>query len=188
MIEERAIELRVGSLSVAEDLAQEKWAERVVSLVDPDTQLPNFHTYHHVIRCVDTEVAIDAWAPLYHDIKLGMQFCLRYHRLLIHCNGGVSRSPAFAIGVLVNFGMSIPEACDYVHQQCPNMAPNQLVLQYVEEYLQLDRLLVPQVKTMVSRYDKGLVLWCNECQAHFKDGDNCPGNHFLPAPVEGIYV
>lgn len=188
MVEERPIEVRVASLAQAEEIAKEGWAERVVSLIQPEIKLPDFRTFHDVIWCYDTEGITDIYAPKYHDIAWGLDFSLRYSRMLIHCEGGISRSTAFAIGVLVKFGLDIQAACDYVHEQQPNMNPNWLVLSHCERYLQLDGLLVPQVQTIVSKYDKGLVLWCNECKVHFKDGDNCPGKHFMPAPDEDVYV
>lgn len=171
-----SIEIRIATLAEAEKLAKEGWAERVVSLVDPHTQLPNFHTFHDVIWCADTDVITDLYAPRYDDIRWGLDFSLQQMRMLIHCEGGISRSPAFTIGMLVSFGLDIQAACDYVHEQRPNLAPNKLILDHCERYLQLDGLFTHQVQTIVSRYDKGLVLWCDACQLHFndEDGHNCP--------------
>lgn len=183
------VDIKVCGLSEVEDILRDWKPDRVVSLVDPFLNLPETHTWHDVIWCEDVEVFYDPWAAKYDDISFGLDFCIPYQKILIHCQGGISRSPAFAIGALVKQGMSIQEACDYVHAQRPNMAPNKLILQHCEKYLQLDGLLVNQVQTIVSRYPKGLVLWCDRCQKHFQDGENCPGGHFLEvAPDENVYV
>jgi predicted protein tyrosine phosphatase len=179
--------LRIGSLWDAEEIAKEGWADKVVSLVAPGVELPKFNVPHHIIRCQDVEGLTDMGAPKYVDIAEALDFCDPDSKLLIHCEGGISRSTGLAVGALVKFGLDIPSACDYVHSQRVNMAPNYLILYHCEQYLQLDGLLVQQVQKVVSNYDKGLILWCADCKVHFKDGENCPGKHFI-APDEDVYV
>lgn len=176
MVEERPIEVRVASLAQAEDIAKEGWAERVVSLIQPEIQLPNFRTFHDVIWCRDVESVTDIYAPKYTDIAWALDFSLRYSRMLIHCEGGISRSSAFSLGVLVKFGLSVEDAVKYVHNQQPNMSPNRLILQHCDIALGMGGRLISEVNEVVSHLPKELWLWCNGCQIHFKDidGHTCP--------------
>lgn len=179
------MKVRVASLATAEELAKD-WADRVVSLVGPNVELPNFRTWHHIIRCNDVESVTDMWAPRLDDVRLGFDFCQPADNVLVHCEGGISRSTAFSIGLLVRDGLSIPDAVEDVHQQSLRMGPNSLILQHCDVILQLDGLLVSQVNTIVSAYPKDMTLWCAECKVHFLDGQNCPGKHWLPAPNEDV--
>ncbi len=184
-------QVRVANLATALDLAK-GWADRVVSFADPKTELPNFHTWHHIIRCNDTEVLSDPWAPQRHDIEQALDFCVPLSNILVHCEGGISRSTAFAIGLFARADFSIPditipEAVNLVFQQAPRMAPNRLILRHLESILQLDGLFVQQVASAFDRLPKGLWLWCNDCKTHFVDGQNCPGKHFTPTLDEEVY-
>lgn len=169
--------VRVASLPRALSQSQD-WADRVVSLVDPNTELPNFHTFNLVVPMHDTEVVSDPWSPKLEDVRQVFDFSLKYLNILVHCQGGISRSTAMAIGLLIRDGVSVVDAVTQIHDQSPNMAPNYLILAHVDTLLNLGGTLVPAVKQVMATFPQDMQLWCDQCQIHFTDGDNCPGKHW----------
>jgi predicted protein tyrosine phosphatase len=169
--------VRVSSLALAEEQAKD-WATFVVSLVDPELEeLPNFQanfTMSIVMR--DVEVISDAWSPKFEDIVGVFQLVQPQDHVLVHCHGGISRSTALGIGLLISDGVSITNAVHQVHQMRPNLAPNKLILQHIDRHLNLGGTLNKQVQDVLDTLPKDLWLWCHDCQLHFKDADghDCP--------------
>ena len=58
-------------------------------------------------------------------------------RLLVHCHRGLNRSPAVAVGVLIQTGVVHTEALHRVAEQCPRMEPNRLVMLYIDRHFGL---------------------------------------------------
>jgi predicted protein tyrosine phosphatase len=58
-------------------------------------------------------------------------------RLLVHCHRGLNRSPAVAVGVLIQTGAEYTEAFRRVAEQCPHMEPNRLVMLYIGQHFGL---------------------------------------------------
>jgi predicted protein tyrosine phosphatase len=58
-------------------------------------------------------------------------------RLLVHCHRGVNRSPAVAVGILLQTGVDYTEALRRVAEQCPGMEPNRLVMLYIDRHFGL---------------------------------------------------
>lgn len=175
------MQVRVSSMSQAEELGKD-WADFAVSLIDPDTrELPKFDsaTLHMSIVMEDTEIASDPWSPKLGDIAAIFLLADTKDRILVHCHGGISRSTAVGVGLLIADGMSVEEAVRTVHLQRPNMSPNKLILKHVDTHLSMGGTLVQQVQKVLDTFPKDLELWCDKCKVHFRDGDNCPGKHFL---------
>jgi predicted protein tyrosine phosphatase len=169
--------VRVSSLARAEELAND-WATRVISLVDAGTELPKFNVPHLVLHMADTEVATDLWAPQQGDIDQAFTFAGKCGSVLVHCEGGISRSPAFGIGLLVSAGLSPSDALIQLHTVRPNIHPNNLILSLCDTHLHMGGALLKEVQQVMSTLPQDLQLWCNDCQTYFKDGNNCPGNHW----------
>jgi predicted protein tyrosine phosphatase len=171
----RPTQVRVSSLARAEELSKD-WADRVVSLVAPDTELPKFSTFHLSIPMHDTEVITDFWSPKLSDIQKVLDFCPPHSNVVCHCYAGLSRSTATSIGLLVRDGASIEDAVHQVWTQSPNMFPNKLILRHMDSLLHMNGSLVSGVLTAVSMLPKDLILWCAECNLYFKDADGhlCP--------------
>ena len=170
------MKVRVSSLGQAEEQAKD-WADRVISLIDPGQELPNFHTWHLIIRCEDVQILTDPWSPKLQDIKSVFDFCQPADNVLIHCAAGIPRSTAMAIGLLIGDGLSVVDACKQVHQQRPNMSPNKLILQHIDTYLNLGGTLVSQVQEVMNTLPKDLWLWCDTCKKYFIDSEEphgCP--------------
>lgn len=169
--------VRVSSLALAKELAN-GWADKVVSLVDASTELPKFDVPHLILRMADTEVATDLWAPQQSDIDRAFTFAGKCGSVLVHCEGGISRSPAMGIGLLVSAGMSPTDALIQIHATRPNIHPNKLILSLCDTHLHMSGALVQEVQQVMSTLPKDLQLWCHECQTYFIDGQGCPGDHW----------
>ena len=55
----------------------------------------------------------------------------------MHCHRGLNRSPAVAVGVLIQTGTEYTEALRKVAEQCPRMEPNRLVMLYIDQHFGL---------------------------------------------------
>jgi predicted protein tyrosine phosphatase len=68
--------------------------------------------------------------------------------VLIHCHAGISRSTAFAILVLIQYGLSIEDAIQHVITIRPIAYPNELVIELGDEYFNLDTRLINAVENL----------------------------------------
>ena len=148
------MELRIDTAEAALALLAEGWPTRALSLVDDDALLPCFGAHHLVLRfhdIDDAEVAALAGftAPTRGHVRDALAHCAGLgpdERVLIHCHAGISRSPAMAIGVLVQAGASPAEALAAVARIRPHCIPNRLVIRYLDEALGLRGTLVEAVR------------------------------------------
>jgi hypothetical protein len=150
-------------------------------LVDPKTDVPDFAVSSQlIISCLDVESAMDPWALPSVDVERIFTFVEKDARVLVFCNGGISRSTAVGIGLLVSRGITPATATDMVHEMRPNLAPNKLILRYIDAHLRMDGALMQQVQDTLSTYSQDLHLWCADCRVYVPDieGANCPGKHF----------
>jgi predicted protein tyrosine phosphatase len=176
--------VRVSNLMcVAADAADWK-PDTIVSLIDPDTDLPDFKDIvpgvrNLVVHMDDCCLPWEMWSPKVQDVQDVFDFCKQSKHTIVHCHGGVSRSTAAALGLLVRDGMAVDAAVNMVVVDSPNMSPNRLILQHIDRILNMNGTFVSDVQSAVSRLDKTLILWCNKCREHFRDGDNCTGRHWL---------
>lgn len=69
-----------------------------------------------------------------------VMYHLRRGFVLIHCEAGISRSPAFAISVLVRSGFSLSAAENYVKSMIPFCAPSDSFIKAIKNYYKLDAL------------------------------------------------
>lgn len=174
------MQVRVSSIIRAEELAKD-WANFAVSLISPHVrELPKFDkaTTHLSIIMEDTEIISDPWSPKFDDIVALFLMTGNKDHILVHCEGGISRSTAVGVGLLVSDGVPVEDAVQEIHNQSPNMGPNRLILSHIDRHLQLGGHLVQQVQDTLNKFPKDLQLWCNDCQVHFTDGENCPGRHW----------
>lgn len=65
-----------------------------------------------------------------------------WQNVLIHCQAGISRSTACAIGLLIMRGKTIQQAFKIIHLQREAMWPNELILRHFDDLLKLDGELV----------------------------------------------
>lgn len=171
--------VRVSNILLAPQIALDWEPEQIIGLLDPKSLVPDFAVSDQlIIPCYDTESALDPWAPNYSDVERVFSFVQKDTRLLVFCDGGISRSTAFGIGILVSRGITPATATDMVHEMRPNLAPNKLILRYIDGHLRQGGALMQQVQDTLSTYSRALHLYCSDCDETFIDGDNCQGKHF----------
>lgn len=135
-------EIRITTAPEALRLMQEGWPTRIVSLVGDDLrfELPSFGAHHFIGRFYDVEAETPGYvAPTAELLKAALDHATDLadgDRLLIHCHAGKSRSPAFALGVLVQSGLSADEALQKVQALRPLIIPNRLMISLLDELLE----------------------------------------------------
>lgn len=135
------MELRIVSAPEALALLEKGWPTRAISLVGDDLRFPlkSFGAHHLVLRFHDIEAEVEGFvAPTEEQLREALAHTKDMEadeRLLVHCHAGKSRSPAMAIGILVQAGLSPAAALEHVREVRPELIPNRLMIR------QLDRLL-----------------------------------------------
>jgi predicted protein tyrosine phosphatase len=138
------ISLRIDTAERALALLEEGWPTRALSLVGDDLRfpLPCFGPHHLILRFHDVETdSLPGFNPpdeqhvraaLEHMRGIGAG-----DRLLVHCHAGKSRSPAMAIGILVQGGLRPLAAFEEVRRIRPELIPNRLIIRHVDHLLGL---------------------------------------------------
>ena len=137
------MEIRIVIAPAGLALLEEGWPTVAVSLVGDDLRfpLPSFGPHHLILRFHDVEEEVEGYvAPsedqlrqaLLHTADLG-----ETDRLLVHCHAGKSRSPALAIGILVQAGLSPGAAFSRVRAIRPELIPNRLMIRQLDDILGL---------------------------------------------------
>lgn len=161
------MELKVDGIHSAKNIIANQWPTHIISIVNegggdfgPST-IDRQHSNHFIFSFHDVEDrnSTDYVVPTAQDIKSILDTAAQIPddgRLLIHCTAGKSRSTAVAIGVLIQRGMSPQAAFDWVKAHRPAMFPNRLMIEYVDDYLNLDGKLITIVGTY---YEEKLLLF-----------------------------
>lgn len=133
------------------------WADRVISLIDQDAiTRPDFSTAipHHIEvfdDCISKEEEDrGAILPSTEHIERILEFTKSIQdreKVLIHCHGGVSRSTAVAILVLIQHGRSPASALSEVLQIRACAWPNELIIAIGDTLLNCDGMLIKFIKT-----------------------------------------
>jgi predicted protein tyrosine phosphatase len=89
----------------------------------------------------DTSVPTATDAPTMEEVIKGITFGASSLKsgdnLLVHCQLGISRSPAMAIGSFIANGDSFQQAYDKVKVIRPRMDPNELIIKLLDEHFGL---------------------------------------------------
>jgi predicted protein tyrosine phosphatase len=126
--------LRIAPLPGARDLLAAGWATRCISAVDPGTDVSPRAPRHLLLEFEDIGQGSRRTAavpPSARHVSAVLDFTADLgpdDRLLVHCHGAYGRSPAIAIGVLVQHGADVPDAWAQVRRQRPQCAPNDILL------------------------------------------------------------
>lgn len=134
-------DLRIETAPDALQLMQEGWPTHIVSLVGDDLrfELPHMGAHHFVAHFHDVEREINGYvAPDARKLAAALAHVADLPndaRLLVHCHAGKSRSPAFALGVLVAAGMTPAEAMTKVKLLRPFVIPNRMIVAMLDEML-----------------------------------------------------
>jgi predicted protein tyrosine phosphatase len=138
----------VCPLSEARGRILSGWATHVVSLVDPDTPIPDRAHTHLVMELDDTSSHMGPAVPQLRHAQAMIAFVRALPedaRLVVHCHAGISRSPAAAIGMMAALGNSPEESVRAVALVRPVMLPNNLLVSHFDHALGLGGSLVSAV-------------------------------------------
>lgn len=143
------IELRIVNASEAVDLLEEGWPTIAVSLVGDDLRFPlrSYGPHHLILNFHDVEEEVAGYvAPTGDQMRQALLHAFeckpRDCRVLVHCHAGKSRSPALAIGILIQAGMSPDAAFEQVKSIRPQLIPNRLMISQLDQILGLDGKLI----------------------------------------------
>lgn len=137
------VELRIVTAPEALVLLQEGWPTRAVSLVGDDLRFPlaSFGDHHLILRFHDLEEGVEGFvAPTEEQMREALAHTKDLavgERLLVHCHAGKSRSPALAIGILVQAGLAPAAALEKVRAIRPELIPNRLMIRQLDRVLGL---------------------------------------------------
>jgi predicted protein tyrosine phosphatase len=128
-------ELKIMSAKSA--IQECSWATKIISLVDPDGRFSklDFGVKHHREKFHDEEFTTDIniILPSQEHIDRVLSFSRKFtieDKVIVHCHAGICRSPAMAIGILVQAGMSPEKSVEYVFTIRPKSVPNKLILKH----------------------------------------------------------
>lgn len=138
------MQIRIVSAPRALLLLKEGWPTVAVSLVGDDLRfpLPSFGPHHLIVCFHDLEQETCGYtAPTEEQIRMVLRHTSSVDerdRLLVHCHAGKSRSPAMAIGILIQAGLSPSAAFSRVKSIRPQLIPNRRIIAHVDQILDLD--------------------------------------------------
>jgi predicted protein tyrosine phosphatase len=142
------MEIRIVTAPEGLALLEADWPTVALSLVGDDLRfpLPSFGPHHLILRFHDVEKEVEGYvAPTEDQLRQALLHTAdlsETDRLLVHCHAGKSRSPALAIGILVQAGLSPGAALDRVRAIRPELIPNRLMIRQLDDVLGLQGELV----------------------------------------------
>lgn len=135
-------EFHVASFLEAQRMIREMWPSHIITALGKKDIIPSMGDHHLVLEFDDTEV-IDpteqwvAFTPEHLDRVLAFTADLQpFHRLLVHCRAGKSRSTAIMMGVLMQHGHSAEEAFQSVLDIRPVAIPNRHIVDLIDQRLE----------------------------------------------------
>ena len=137
------IELRIVNATEAVELLEEGWPSVAISLIGDDLRFPlrSYGPHHLMLNFHDVEEEVDGYvAPTEAHMRealLHASQCEVGQRLLVHCHAGKSRSPALAIAILIQAGMSPAAAFEEIKRVRPQLIPNRLMIRQLDWILGL---------------------------------------------------
>ena len=124
-------------------LISEGWPTRIVTLRAMTGDVVGVHHLHVVVD--DVATVSDEPHPTSAHVRQVLDFTRDLtdtDRLLVHCKGGHSRSPAMAIAICLQHGMTNSEAFAHVAATRSVLMPNRLFIQHIDEHFNLGGKLV----------------------------------------------
>jgi predicted protein tyrosine phosphatase len=147
-------EIKVLSYSDVQSCVDTGWPTHIISLINRPA-MPCYGPPHLHLIFDD----VDSHDPLYimplvehlHRVFAFTADLTANDRVLVHCLAGISRSTAMAIGILIQHGMTYQDAYDQIAAIRPQLAPNRLIIQYIDAHFALGGKLARLI-TANSRY------------------------------------
>lgn len=147
-------EIKIFGYEEAKALAQSGWPTKIISLIKED--MPNWETdkvKHLRLQFDDVHTPTQGYThPT--EFHLGRIFdfaktFVEEDKVLVHCIAGISRSTAAAIGICMFHGMSYEDAYNHIATVRPILAPNKLLIEYIDDHFKLQGLLYMYVEEKV---------------------------------------
>jgi predicted protein tyrosine phosphatase len=145
MTDHTGVRLRICGIDEALD-KRKNWANHTVSLIDTSKQWDSFPQMedHTLIRADDlwkVSQLQEGERLFNHDDMIEIEKVVQKIRshpgatfnLLVHCHGGISRSPAVAAGILWMLSGNAKWACSEVHRVRPIAWMNEWILHTIDE-------------------------------------------------------
>jgi predicted protein tyrosine phosphatase len=136
-------ELKVVGAEEAAVLIGEGWPTRIVTLRAMSGDVVGAH--HFFVVADDVANVSDERHPTSTHLLQVLDFTRDLtdtDQLLVHCKGGHSRSPAMAIAICIQHGMTYREAFAHVATIRSALLPNRLIVQHIDEHFGLNGKLV----------------------------------------------
>lgn len=143
--------LKIGGLIEAREYIEAGWPTRVVRLLAyTETEVPIVSERYLQI---DVDDVVEAKKGRIVPAKTHLQAILRFtesltddDRLLVHCLGGIGRSPAIAIGICLQHGMTVKDAFDHVANVRNILQPNRAFIKLIDTHFKLRGQLIDYVE------------------------------------------
>ena len=138
-----ALDIRVRSIGEARPLVLSGWATAIVSAVDEPSlaveRPPFIEEQRHLVVCFD-DVTHPSFGTVVDasTVRAVVDFGRTLDdgtRVLVHCRGGIGRSPACAIALHLAHGTTMAEAIQLVVADRPQAQPNPLFVLVLDEVL-----------------------------------------------------
>ena len=147
-------ELKVTGYDDVARLVALGWPTRIISVVTRD--MPAYGPHHFQVQVDDIIRPVPGLIlPQPSDLARVLEFTADLgagDRLLVHCASGVNRSTAMAIGVLIQHAVPYGIAYRQVAVLRPSLAPNRLIISYVDTRFglggELNRLIVQPIRDL----------------------------------------
>lgn len=133
----------VSDLEHARTVAIDNGVTHIVSLLDPGHDVDHgLNAEHFVMQFEDAMDAETSGAPTVKQVQIVLDWVRAntnsQSRLLVHCHGGVSRSTAMAVAILIQSGSSVENAIAEIRRQRPVFCPNNLISEFADRILGMD--------------------------------------------------
>jgi predicted protein tyrosine phosphatase len=142
-------DLKICGIIEAELWSQNQWPTHIITLNgSPPTSSCNNHLVlkmHDIVKKTESYQILPSAEHLDEIFKFSKNLTDN-DRLLIHCNQGISRSPAIAIGILIQHGLDYQSAYNRV-KQIRNIFPNKLIIKMLDEKFNLNFQLINLVSS-----------------------------------------
>lgn len=141
------MDIRICKRYEVPSVAHEFKATHILSLIDPGAEVftPTFcEGNHRIIHFFDEDHESALGAPTLKDIQEAIDWARTVPttaRLIVHCEGGCSRSTAMALGIwaLENHpGKSLQEGAKWLREIRPIACPNLLIAKFIDQILELN--------------------------------------------------
>jgi predicted protein tyrosine phosphatase len=148
-----ALEFAVRGSFEAQMLMRESWPTHIISLI----YMPCLGNHHLVYPLDDVEKnpkGNEKLATLA-DVMSIMKFASEVPddaRLLVHCEAGLSRSPAILLGALIAHGYTPEKALESLNKAKSYTIPNRLLVALIDQHFGLDGALKNAVERQFDKF------------------------------------